>query len=523
MEFELHAAAASGNYELCEALLAENPRPAPNAPDAEGRSAIFYAQLRGHSAVVALLAARGWTKMPEGNLHEGPGGRTIWWNEGAWGTARPQTGVTFYSIPRPSSGQHPYSQPLRQNAWKSKSERLAERKQLRDQRFRQMSVDVISTLPTDRKLYTRKEANSTVGRSRRRPCLNTRDFAETHEALEDPMVISESIEFASSTLRAQLWQSLHDEEDAATEFLSYMEDRSAHRATIGEVARFVVDRKPTWSTVDGWVVLMGIDESTSVPAICIPLPDNEGASPGGDSSPPLEPDTLTMIPEDGTAPSWPPLPTGMGLTRRPSKISTGWLALTDAHSEMGSSVKYGSVVSLDDDDGQSDTDNLSLADSLYSIVSMSDAVEDRPMEGEDSQQAADERVSVQQHMEHQLQRSLGGSDEGGVKELPSTIRKAWQGRKATQAAVAFSAEASHTFQKRFSSKPAIARTCKRVPRMTPAHHETTFDGEEHIDMASMACLKDARHREHGSHSFSARAVARREASKEKRAAARARI
>merc|ERR1712178_246224 len=93
LEHTLHAAAASGFLDVCVQLLNADPRPMPNEPDAGGRSAIFYAQCCGHRDVVDLLVSHGWTKMPEGNMHVGPGGRQMWWNSGVWGTARPRASI----------------------------------------------------------------------------------------------------------------------------------------------------------------------------------------------------------------------------------------------------------------------------------------------------------------------------------------------------------------------------------------------------------------------------------------------
>ena len=87
---DLHTAAAAGDLALVQDILAyaDSP-PQPNAPDDEGRSAIFYSQIRGHSDVTAFLVQHGWTAMPEGNLYAGPGGRSMFWQSGAWGSARP--------------------------------------------------------------------------------------------------------------------------------------------------------------------------------------------------------------------------------------------------------------------------------------------------------------------------------------------------------------------------------------------------------------------------------------------------
>ena len=68
VDSELHAAAAEGDIKRCATLLAGDSPPLPNAPDSEGRSAIFYAQVRGHAGVAKLLSTNGWTPMPEHNL-----------------------------------------------------------------------------------------------------------------------------------------------------------------------------------------------------------------------------------------------------------------------------------------------------------------------------------------------------------------------------------------------------------------------------------------------------------------------
>ena len=77
---DIHAAAAAGDVEQVAACLSSDPKPMPNAPDEQGRSAIFYAQILSHDTIVSLLTLAGWTPMPEGTLsYTGPGGRAIWW------------------------------------------------------------------------------------------------------------------------------------------------------------------------------------------------------------------------------------------------------------------------------------------------------------------------------------------------------------------------------------------------------------------------------------------------------------
>merc|ERR1711970_208549 len=76
----IHRAAAAGNLTAVLSLLASPDPPAANAPDQDGRTAAFYAQMNGHLDVVDALARNGWTRMPEGLIFSGPGGRKCFWS-----------------------------------------------------------------------------------------------------------------------------------------------------------------------------------------------------------------------------------------------------------------------------------------------------------------------------------------------------------------------------------------------------------------------------------------------------------
>ena len=84
----IHRAAAAGDIDAVRVLLHEDfwdgkrwrPKAAPNAPDDTGSTAMFYAQMNDHPHVVDELANHGWTRMPEGLIFAGPGGRKMFWS-----------------------------------------------------------------------------------------------------------------------------------------------------------------------------------------------------------------------------------------------------------------------------------------------------------------------------------------------------------------------------------------------------------------------------------------------------------
>jgi len=151
----------------------------PNAPDSNGRSAIFYAQVHGHRAVVDLLVVHGWTKMPEGNMSVGPGGRKIFWEWCEAANARkpppppPPPPVEKVEPPSESESKTP-----------SNAARPSARKEAVRERRLERESERQGGLP-DHPLYARKEARSKGGKGK--PTLNTRadDEWRMHVELEE--------------------------------------------------------------------------------------------------------------------------------------------------------------------------------------------------------------------------------------------------------------------------------------------------------------------------------------------------
>ena len=291
MDEALHAAAASGNLEVCRALLEADDRPEANAPDSAGRSAIFYAQLAGHQQIANLLAFHGWTRMPEGNLHRGPGGRFMFWGAGEWGTSVPHMKVValspaqIHKLTR-EDDRHARRAPRTKVHARSTMDRLKE-----------------NVVGKGHRLFARKQAGAGIYNSRRPklPGLNTRDFAECH-VLDDEMVLEETRAFIFSMYkdaRTLIETQAHDGDDVVSTPSAAGEGRQRLEWTVGHVARFIVDRKPTQHADGSWVVLCPKTgpSNTVEPAYCVPLDEckEQKAVP------------LSAVPEASEA-AWPPLP-----------------------------------------------------------------------------------------------------------------------------------------------------------------------------------------------------------------------
>lgn len=478
----LHAAAASGSLELCRKLLDEGtPRPAVNAPDSAGRSAIFYAQLQGHTAVVNLLAFYGWTRMPSGNLHRGPGGRLMFWQGGGeWGA----------SVPHMTDQAPPST---------TRDERLTTRDERRAPRPRR-AVDrpTQNVVGKDHRLFARKQASAPGSSCRRSklPSLNTRDFAECHD-LNDQLVLEETHAFIFSTYqdtRALIEAQAYDEERATSG-----DGRDRLEWTVGHVARFIVDRKPTQRADGSWVVVESGDSSSAEPAYCIPLREAQ------------EKASLAAVTEAVGA-AWPPLPAPTpphSLLAVPDGWQ--WVNVSVAHcSEAASLVDCESLISLEDDEPEA----VSMADSV-SIISLADsdigdvlALEGaRPWNGDhDNDGVTSDGEALQP----------GGGVEGSVPTAAGPGTGAWRGAAATRAAVCFQDE-PRAFKAR---KATTAQSLPRDEEKASRRAQCVSDEDEGIGWLDCAAGKDASHRVRGSHGLSAKAVEKRQEAKEKRAYAR---
>ena len=310
-EYEIHAAASVGSLERCVALLAADPPPSPNAPDAEGRSAIFYAQLLQHISVVELLERHGWARMPEGNVFTGPGGRTMWWTSGAWATERPRRSAAAEAQLFEKMVKTPVSASAKV-AWR-RSATVRERQSRR----RELSWPTNVVGPAH-KMYLRKRVGPSTGATGKRhpkPALNTRDYAEAYEHVDEPSLLDEQRAFLDACVALDAASgevaTAADEAEAMAEGVAPTPGSSR---TMGEVARFVVDRKPTRAADGSWVVLSHAAEHTREVALrCAPagggvadvetqaaLAESLAAARAAKSG-------LDAIPEDDAA-AWPALP-----------------------------------------------------------------------------------------------------------------------------------------------------------------------------------------------------------------------
>jgi len=181
----IFAAAASGEVKECVRLIAEDDSILVDGLDSNGHTAMFYAQLGGHSNVIDLLAARGWSRMPQANLHRGPGGRPIWWEDGAWGHCRQHMYGSLFP--------HTPVQIVRERTAHSKPK--STRKELKPTR-KKANAFVLSTVGPDHPLYGRKVARDALRlRTRKlRGDLNTYDCAELYQVFAmDRWMLRESV------------------------------------------------------------------------------------------------------------------------------------------------------------------------------------------------------------------------------------------------------------------------------------------------------------------------------------------
>lgn len=464
--FSLHAMAARGNLHALKDLLAQPEHNQPNAPDAEGRTAIFYAQVHGHAEVVTLLEQHGWTRMPEGNLWRGPGGRAMWWSSGHWATARPLP--SMHSYPANVYGGASSSTAKAEPQMSERTWRMTQRQQRRQYEYRN---GLLSTHGPKHKLYMRKAVGGRAA-ANVKPALNTRDFAEAYAKPDERTLVEEQRRFLAH----------EDEEDLAEAEAHDVEAAPpvAPRPTVADVARFVVFRKPT--LIDGsWVVPEADDELSDEAVACLCAAD------GFASMLPAS-EALTAIPEAakedsfGAAKAWPALP------ERQMALQPEWLVLRTAavDKEAFSDVGF--------DDDVSVVDSVAFGSELDSeVASLVDAEEPAPAAAEPA--------------------SASGSPSRGV----------WGGAASTKAVVGFAAGTPAVF-KPCVKAPAVVAAASAEAEVTPPTPALATKGseEDDLDLSDSAGLKDASHRARGSHSDSAKAVEKRTAQKEKRVAQRGR-
>ena len=265
VSFPLHKAASDGDIYAVRDILASFDDPLPvNAPDAEGRSAIFYAQIRGFQEITDLLESVGWTKMPEGNTFRGAGGRLCFWEYDGVAAAA----ATLKQQPSRSALRFLYAQkPTTASA-------IVREKKKTDIALRHANRKVeygatFATVGKGHTLYSRKAAGtsryvraSKAGKAIR-PALNVRDYAAGHH------VFNQRLRAATEALQSDAVGYGSEEEDEKIMRLveatatgadgDSWEGSCASARTLANVARFVVDRKPTRSANGAWVVIQPSD------------------------------------------------------------------------------------------------------------------------------------------------------------------------------------------------------------------------------------------------------------------------
>jgi len=542
----LHEAAGRGDLDAVRAALSSPDGVAkPNAPDADGRSAIFYAQLRGHTEIIELLVSKGWTPMPEGCTFRGPGGRSCFWT---WNQAVAAPKVAPRGIPMaaPVPDVMDVDTCVDLNVGKSaerQKELIARAKQAKRQGLherraarRAAHASTEAVLGREHPLYARKTQGGAErgGRSRSaKPFLNTRDFADVYQLPRD--MIAAASEYAAA---ASADGDVPQEAGAAMHPQSTV--RGPHRK--GGIARFVVDCKPRWSE-DGWVVVEPASGEEMEAALCAHFLEaadeaadsgevgelaaltglsREGAgelleAAGGDASlaatlhfesgPPAV-NAVPRVAADGVAVSgvvggeeWPPLPAS-----RSAGMEDEWVVLFpgDRLSNLteGSSDGGAEEGDCDDFDVRSMSNASVLIDDAFEALSEADIDIDGAV--------GPPRGAAEEDAEG----GVGSCGRGGA---------AWSSAAATKAAVSLAAGAAHEGH-RAAFTPLMRRssptTSPNQPNQ-PTIHPTTlaslgatrFDDEDSAScLSDFAGLKDASHRMHGGRGNSAKAATKRETS-----------
>ena len=272
----VHRAAMAGDYDTLSAILCEldeNKRSLPvDEPDAEGKSAMFYAQICGHEAIIELLSSRGWTKMPAGNIFtSGPSGRNMFWEyDGRVSSAARPFHATSRKSPAAMSFMR-YDRPLAMKTATKKSSIVQLRRLLRRHPRSQMSLS-----GPDHWLYSRKvagglaEGAQTEKEKRRRPTLNVRDWATGFKQYNQ-LVQAGNAALAGQVAEAAVGTgSEYDEDSDEEEEVRGMASPAHECRTLAKVARFVINRKPVRNAEGtAWIVIEPVcpeDEEAYIPS-----------------------------------------------------------------------------------------------------------------------------------------------------------------------------------------------------------------------------------------------------------------
>ena len=254
----------AGDYDTLSAILCElkeKNRLPIDEPDAEGKSAMFYAQICGHEAIIELLSSRGWTKMPAGNIFtSGRSGRNMFWQyDGRVSSAARPFHATSRKPPAAMSFMR-YDRPLAMKTATKKPSTVQLRQLLRRHPRSQMSLS-----GPDHWLYSRKVAGGLAAKAegaqtekekRRRPALNVRDWATGFKQYNQ-LVQAGNAALAGQVAEAAVGTGSEYDEDSDEEEEARGMASPAHECrTLAKVARFVINRKPVRNAEGtAWIVI----------------------------------------------------------------------------------------------------------------------------------------------------------------------------------------------------------------------------------------------------------------------------
>lgn len=247
-----------------------------NQPDDDARSAVFYSQLLGCDEVTELLASSGWTKLPEGTLMRGPGGRNMFWKYAeptCSCTIRRSLTFSAWVPPRntPAAAGQPVQRTLRLPNQGAKKDRQMLRRQQRLIDYR----NAVQVVGPDHKFFPRKQVGG-----------RTDDLPQRKRRIK-PSLNHGQLPMGSATMRAatrptgdatrlameEIYGGSDDNDESADETdldsdVEIGDTVAIDTLTLASVARFVVDRRPVLAENGMWVILdtAEADEAAVVPS-----------------------------------------------------------------------------------------------------------------------------------------------------------------------------------------------------------------------------------------------------------------
>lgn len=367
-EYDLHSAAAAGDIDhVCRLLQLGNYL--PNEPDRSGKTACFYAQLGGFPEIAHLLEEHGWTAMPEGNIFCGAGGRAAFW---AWcpGVAQPSAAPSVTPQTKPPAPAR-WIDARRERHTCSSSPRALAMATSRTIRAA-LKKPAIATAPGKPTL-----PKSTPTKPRR-PCLNRRDYADVG-AHKKALVaagrsgaefdtLSGCPEWCAPPARAPRFPTRHrrilllslsivrtprprryeepsDFEEAhegspAAGFTKLEEGAAPHAHSLIEVARFVIDCRPSRAADGSWVVVRHEDAADA--AFCTPSRAAGGGVPLACEA------AASQLPIPSMLESWPALGAAEGgeaaTGREEGEVDDEWQHIFGEEGEEGVAVSEAAAV-----------------------------------------------------------------------------------------------------------------------------------------------------------------------------------